>query len=383
MGGKRKVIILMGLGAFVGGSGLACGYFGLREVLAPQDSSLVRRVGLAGVYLVERDGQKFLINSLGGMAKIESPTVPTSISVDARPSSSPIASELNALPTPPATSYAAHILELYRQSLLDSKQCSENAALMEQQAGDSPVGTPPKRSSFVKDRKRKDGPQTTEATPAPSPIAEGMAAMPTPSPGAEVTPAPTASPSPMPKILKSIEKASALAPTPSPIAQPSSANDKVTDAFHPSMTDTSENTVKRHASWAGFLAAQNIIHPPQSAILVLRPPGTSQSKAVSPADTALSDRAYTADNDMGSLPRTDGTETYTILKPSPTPSPDDLVPSASPSPTPWQEPEPEPTSNGQPKSHPKPAKSVKKPAQRADNKPSFWQMIFHSKLTGG
>src|SRR5277367_4959515 len=131
MGAKRKVILVW-LGAFVGGSGFLGGYFGLREVLAPNDSSLVRRVGLAGVYLVERDGQKFLINSLGGMAKIESPMAPTS--VDARPSSSPIVSESNALPTPPATSYAAHILELYRQSLLISKQYSENAALMEQQA---------------------------------------------------------------------------------------------------------------------------------------------------------------------------------------------------------------------------------------------------------
>jgi hypothetical protein len=370
MGGKRKVIILTGLGAFIGGSGLAGGYFGLREVLAPHDSSLVRRVGLAGVYLVERDGQKFLINSLGGMAKIESPTAPTSTSVDARPSSLPIVSEPNALPTPPATSYAAHILELYRQSLLISKQYSENAALMEQQAADSAGGTPPKRSSFVEDRQRKDRPQTAEATPAPSP-------------DAEVTPAPTASPSPTPKNLKSIEKTSALAPTPSPVAQPSSVNDKVSEAFHPPLTDTPENTAKRQASWAGFLAAQNIIHPPPSAILVLRPPGTSQSKAASPADTALSDRPYIADNDMGSVPRTDGTETYTILKPSPTPSPDDLVPSASPSPTPWQEPEPEPTSTAQPKSRPKTDKYAKKPAQSADNKPSFWKMIFHSKMTGG
>jgi hypothetical protein len=381
MGGKRKVIILMGLGAFVGGSGLAGGYFGLREVLAPQDSSLVRRVGLAGVYLVERDGQKFLINSLGGMAKIESPTVSTSISVDARPSSSPIASESNALPTPPATSYAAHILELYRQSLLDSKQYSENAALMEQQAGDSAVDAPPKRSSFVEDRQRKDRPQTPEATP--SPVSEGMVPTPTPSPGAEVTPAPTASSSPPPKILKGVEKASALAPTPSPIAQPSSANDKVIDAFHPPMTDTPENTGKRQASWAGFLAAQNIIHSTQSAILVLRPPGTSQSKVGSPADTALSNRPYIADNDMGSVPTTDGTETYTILKPSPPPSSDDLVPSASTSPTTSQEPEPEPTSAAQPKSRPKTAKSVKKTDPRADNKPSFWRMMFHSKMTGG
>ena len=306
------------------------------------------------------------------MAKIESPTAPTSTSVDARPSSSPIVSESNALPTPPATSYAAHTLELYRQSLLISKQYSENAALMEQQAGDSAGDTPPKRSSFVEDRQRKDRPQTAEATP-------------TPSPDAEVTPAPTASPSSTPKNLKSIEKTSALAPTPtpSPIAQPSSANDKVSEAFHPPLTDTPENTAKRQASWAGFLAAQNIIHPPQSAILVLRPPGTSQLKAGSPADTALSDRPYIADNDMGSVLRTDGTETYTILKPSPTPSPDDLVPSASPSPMPSQEPEPEPTVTAQPKSRPKTDKSAKKPAQSADNKPSFWKMIFHSKMTGG
>ena len=198
MGAKRKVIQVW-LGAFVGGSGLLGGYFGLREVLAPHDSSLVRRVGLAGVYLVERDGQKFLINSLGGMAKIESPTAPTSTSVDAGPSSSPIVSESNALPTPPATSYAAHTLELYRQSLLISKQYSENAALMEQQAGNSAGDTPPKRSSFVEDRQRKERPQTAEATP-------------TPSPDAEVTPAPTASPSSTPKNLKSIEKTSALAP---------------------------------------------------------------------------------------------------------------------------------------------------------------------------
>jgi hypothetical protein len=365
MGAKRKVILVW-LGAFVVGSGLLGGYLGLRELLAPHDSSLVRRVGLAGVYLVERDGQKFLINSLGGMAKIESPTAPTSTSVAARPSSSPIVSESNALPTPPVTSYAAHTLELYRQSLLISKRYSENAALMEQQAGDSAGDTPSKRSSFVEDRQRKDRPQTAEATP-------------TPSPDAEVTPGPTASPSPTPKNLKSI----ALAPTASPIAQPSSANDKVSETFHPPLTDTPENTAKRKASWAGFLAAQNIIHPPQSAILVLRPTGTSQPKAGSPADTALSDRPYIADNDMGSVPRTDGTETYTILKPSPTPSPDDLVPSASPSPMPSQEPEPEPTVTTQSKSRPKTDKSVKKPAQSADNKPSFWKMIFHSKMTGG
>ena len=369
MGAKRKVILVW-LGAFVVGSGLLGGYFGLREILAPHDSSLVRRVGLAGVYLVERDGQKFLINSLGGMAKIESPMAPTS--VDARPSSSPNVSESNALPTPPATSYAAHTLELYRQSLLISKQYSENATLMEQQAADSAGDTPPKRSSFVEDRQRKDRPQTAEARP-------------TPSPDAEVTPAPTASPSPTPKNLKGIEKTSALAPTPtpSPIAQPSSANYKVSEAFHPPLTDTPENAAKRQASWAGFLAAQNIIHPPQSAILVLRPPGTSQSKAGSPADTALSDRPYIADNDMGSVRRTDGTETYTILKPSPTPSPDDLVPSASPSPMPLQEAEHEPTVTTQSKSRPKTDKSAKKPAQSADNKPSFWKMLFHSKITGG
>ena len=366
MGAKRKVIQVW-LGAFVGGSGLLGGYFGLREVLAPHDSSLVRRVGLAGVYLVERDGQKFLINSLGGMAKIESPTAPTSTSVDARPSSSPIVSESNALPTPPATSYAAHTLELYRQSLLISKQYSENAALMEQQAGNSAGDTPPKRSSFVEDRKRKEGPQTTEATP-------------TPSPDAEVTPTPTASPSSTPKNLKGIEKTSALAP--SSIALPSSANNKVLEAFHPPLTDAPENAAKRQASWAGFIAAQNVIHPPQSAVLVLRPPGRSQSKVAQPADTALSDRPYIADNDMGSVPR-DGTETYTILKPSPTPSPEDLVPSASPSPMPSQEPEPEPTVTAQPKSRPKTDKSAKKPAQSADNKPSFWKMIFHSKMTGG
>ena len=366
MGAKRKVILVW-LGAFVGGSGLLGGYFGLREVLAPHDSSLVRRVGLAGVYLVERDGQKFLINSLGGMAKIESPTAPTSTSVDARPSSSPIVSESNALPTPPATSYAAHTLELYRQSLLISKQYSENAALMEQQAGNSAGDTPPKRSSFVEDRQRKERPQTAEATP-------------TPSPDAEVTPTPTASPSSTPKNLKGIEKTSALAP--SSIALPSSANNKVLEAFHPPLTDAPENAAKRQASWAGFLAAQNVIHPPQSAVLVLRSPGRSQSKVAPPADTALSDRPYIADNDMGSVPR-DGTETYTILKPSPTPSPEDLVPSASPSPMPSQEPEPEPTVTAQPKSRPKTDKSAKKPAQSADNKPSFWKMIFHNKMTGG
>jgi hypothetical protein len=370
MGGKRKVIILVGLGAFVGVSGLVGGYFGLREVLAPHDRSLVRRVGLAGVYLVERDGQKFLINSLGGMAKIESPTASTSTVVDARPSSSPIAPESLALPTPPTTSYAAHIMELYRQSLLDSKKYSENAALMEQQPDDPPAGTSSKRSSFVEDRKRKEGPQTTEAAPSPSPVTEGKSATPTPSPSAEVTPMPTASPSPTPKNLKSIEKTSE--PSPSPIALPSSANNKVLEALHPPLTDVPANAAKRQASWAGFLAAQNVIHPEQSAVLVLRPPGTSQSNVAQSADTALRDRAFIAENDMGSVPRNDGTETYTILKPSPTPSPDDLVPSAS-----------EPTVTAQPKSRPKTDKYAKKPAQSADNKPSFWKMIFHSKMTGG
>jgi len=359
-------MILVGLGTCVV-SGLVGGYFGLREILAPRDSSLVKRVGLAGVYLVERDGQKFLVNSLGGMEKLESAkdTVQASTSVEARPSS---ASEPNALPTPPATSYAAHVLDLYRQSIRISQQYSDDVALVEQQGGDPADNNPQKRSSFVEDRTLK----AQKQKPAPPPVAEGTVA---------ATPAP----SPAPNILKSIDNHVGPELSATPIPQPSPANSKDADASHPPLKkDTSKNSARIQAAWAGFLAAQNVINPRESAILPLRPPETNQSKAGPTSDTAPIGRAHVVDDTLDTVPGQDGTETYTLFNPSPTPSPDDLVPSASASPSPTPSLEHQQASASHSKSHKKSvADASKKPDPDPDveQKPSFWQRVFGKKDT--
>src|SRR5260370_24935761 len=216
MGSKGKVMIRVGVAACVM-SGLVGGYFGLRELLAPRDSSLLKRVGLAGVYLVEHDGQKFLVNSLGGMEKLDTSkdTGHESPPADARLSS---ATEPNALPTPPPTSYAAHVLDLYRQSIRNSQQYSDDVALGEQERRDSSEINPQKRSSFLEDRQVKPQTQKQESAPSPTPVAQV---------------APAAQGTPAAEILRSIDKSSVpSAPSVTPISQPSPANAKV-DALHP------------------------------------------------------------------------------------------------------------------------------------------------------
>jgi hypothetical protein len=366
MGSKGKVMIRVGVAACVM-SGLVGGYFGLRELLAPRDGSLLKRVGLAGVYLVEHDGQKFLVNSLGGMEKLDTgkDTAHESPTADARLSS---ATEPNALPTPPPTSYAAHVLDLYRQSIRISQQYSDDVALGEQERRDSAEINPQKRSSFVEDRPVvKPQTQKQESAPSPSPVAQV---------------APAAQGTPAADILKSIDKSSApAAPSATPIAQPSPANAK-DEPLHPPLKDAPQNSAKIQAAWAGFLAAQNVINPRDSAILVLRPPERSQPKAGPTPDTAPSGRTHVVDDTLDTVPGQDGTETYTLFNPSPTPSPDDLVPSASASPSPTPSQEHQPNSASHSKSHKKTvADASKKPDPDPDGeqKPSFWQRVFGKK----
>ena len=171
-------------------------------------------------------------------------------------------------------------------------------------------------------------------------------------------------------------------PTPTPTQAAKILKDpSVTESLNPGPTDTEVSDAKRQASWAGLLAAQNVIKPWQSAILVLRHPVTSQNKARPTSDTAPGDKQYVVDDALDTAPTGDGTETYTMVSKPPALSPDDVVPSASPSPTPAPAPEPErhPTGAEQKtKSHTKPKVKAGTKVD-ADEKPSFWQMLFKEK----
>ena len=72
MTAKLKIVLLIGFATLLP-IGILGGYFVLREALAPPGAALVRREGLAGIYLVEQGDQKFLVNSMGGIQKLDRP----------------------------------------------------------------------------------------------------------------------------------------------------------------------------------------------------------------------------------------------------------------------------------------------------------------------
>jgi hypothetical protein len=275
--------------------GILGGYFVLREALAPPDAALVRREGLAGIYLVEQGDQKFLVNSMGGIQKLDA-TPPKS-----QPANTPVAplnpldtgeAPVKALPTPPPSSYAARVLAQYKRSLEDSRQFA--SASYEQGENDGP-----KRSSFVQ------GKQGLDPSPASSPVQ-----------GEAPTSAPTSTPTPIPT------------PTPTPAETAITTPQLHTPPLKP------DSVVKTQAEWAGQLAAENVLNPHSSELLV-KPPAKDDNtvkQMTGPLDTSPVLKVHVVNNATDTSSDR-GDETHTILNPAATPSPDDLVPSASPLPS--------------------------------------------------
>jgi hypothetical protein len=138
----------------------------------------------------------------------------------------------------------------------------------------------------------------------------------------------------------------------------------------------SSSVVKTQAEWAGQLAAENVLNP-HSSVLLVKPPakeGDTVNQSIPPLDTSPILKSHVVNN-APDAPSDNGDETRAILNPSPTPSPDDLVPSASPSPSP----------------SPSPSKRVKSVADHPTKKhrrqdddtdgnsgegTTFWQRLF-------
>ena len=174
MTAKIKTLLLVGFATLLP-IGILGGYFALREALAPPDAALVRRAGLAGIYLVEQGDQKFLVNSMGGIQKLDTPPP------QSQPASTPVVAvnpldteeaPAKALPTPPPSSYAATVLAQYRRSLQESKQFAEYTVSV----GEQSEGENPQRSSFVHDKQA-----TVDPSPTSSPV-QGETPTPTPAP---------------------------------------------------------------------------------------------------------------------------------------------------------------------------------------------------------
>ena len=355
MGRKKTIILVIIVG--VATSATLCvagGYFVLREVLAPEEGSLVRRVGLAGLYVVEHGREKFLVNSLGGMEKLDTDPVPAPNSVDARSTS---ATEANVLPTPPTSSYASEVLKRYSESVRQSAQINASLARQEQELPtETPATTP--RSSFLEDRQVKASP-TPEITKTPASVSQATPLA--------ATPAVQATPPAHENVLRSIDRPSASAsPTPQP--SPENARDE-----HPPLKHADPNAANIRAAWAGYLAAENVTNPKPSAILTLKAPET---KTGPNSDTAPTARDYIVDDALDAAPR-DANETYTLLNPPPTPSPDELVPSASVSPAP-------PREHLSPVApHYKPHRKTlpETPAKKEKPKLTFWKKMFGTKET--
>ena len=133
---RAKPLAWVGVGALVP-LGLLGSYLGLREAMAPHDGVLLRREGLAGIYVIEQNGQKFLVNSLGGLQKLDPPapvavasataTQAVSTSPLGLPAEAPDEEPPAALPTPAGRSAAAVQLDQYHQYLHASALRAEEA----------------------------------------------------------------------------------------------------------------------------------------------------------------------------------------------------------------------------------------------------------------
>lgn len=274
--------------------GLGGGYLALRQALAPSNGVLIRREGMAGIYRVEVNGQTFLVNSLGGLQKLD-PAPTSAVVATPVPASSPSATpvrpveealaaadapESASLPRPPGTSAAAGVLAQYRQYVQEATRRAPTGA-------DAVEGA---------DREGAE-PVVASVTPAPPSGDKGVAG----GVGAPVEGGATAGASPAANAAPAIPRATPAA----------------------SVAPQNVGVMRRQAAWAGLLAGETVVHPELSRSAVVAP-----SPATGPRD-AVPVTGPHVDNVMDAMPASGDAAPGDAAGPTPAAS---VSPAASASP---------------------------------------------------